>query len=324
MFIIRARNVNDAYAEALHIMGIIGVPKESRVGAVMSAPYPVVTEYTRPIERMLFDERRDANPFFHIFESIWMLAGRNDVKWIGQFNSRMAEFSDDGTTFHGTYGFRWREHFGVDQIKMAIKELKRNPESRRIVLGMWDPNADGGKIAAGRDVPCNVSLFMTIRNNALDMTVACRSNDIVWGCYGANAVHMSMLQEFVANALGIPVGTYYQISNDWHIYKRHWDLLGRLPQEQDTYPKDHVSLTTISTWERDLDDEFPNFIESPRAATTSTYVRGVLQPMLRAWNLYKQGMKPASMNRAAEIQDGAVKKACMGWLLRRQWNPKDD
>jgi thymidylate synthase len=319
MFWIRAKNVNDAYAEALHIMGIIGVPKYSRVGETLSAPYPVVTQYERPVERMLFDPLRDANPFFHIFEAVWMLAGRNDVKWISQFNSHIAEFSDDGHTFHGTYGFRWREHFGVDQIKMAVKELRRDKNSRRVVLGMWDPTADAGKIAAGRDVPCNVSLFFLIRNGALDMTVACRSNDIVWGCYGANAVHMSMLQEFIANAVGVPVGIYYQISNDWHIYDHHWSLMGRLPQEQAPYPKIHVNLTTVKSWEADLDNEFPTFIENAFANTNCPYIKHVLRPMMNAWNLYKHKAKHGSMTHASTILDGAVKKACMEWLERRQW-----
>lgn len=319
MFVISARNVNDAYAEALHIMGIIGVPKDSRVGATMAAPYPVMTQYKRPIERMLFDTNRDANPFFHIFESIWMLAGRNDVKWLSQFNKRMAEFSDDGHTFHGTYGFRWREHFGVDQIKMAVKELKRNKGSRRIVLGMWDPNADAGKVATGRDVPCNTTVYLNVRNDALDMTVCCRSNDIVWGCYGANAVHMSFLQEFVANAVGIPMGTYYQFSNDWHIYDHHWPLMGHLPPEQDEYPQDHVPLTSTRSWEDDLDNEFPTFVENSYSLTDCPYIKKVLRPMMNGWLLYKKGIKAGALMQVSEIQDGAVRKACTEWLERRPW-----
>jgi hypothetical protein len=46
----------------------------------------------------------------------------------------------------------------------------------------------------------------------------CRSNDIIWGCYGANAVHMSMLHEYLAGHIGVPVGVYTQISFDWHTY----------------------------------------------------------------------------------------------------------
>lgn len=50
------------------------------------------------------------------------------------------------------------------------------------------------------------------------MTVCNRSNDIIWGCYGANFVHMSFLQEFIARTLGVQVGVYYQFSNNFHMY----------------------------------------------------------------------------------------------------------
>ena len=50
------------------------------------------------------------------------------------------------------------------------------------------------------------------------MTVSNRSNDIIWGTFGANAVHMSMLHEYVASALMLHVGKYTQISDSFHAY----------------------------------------------------------------------------------------------------------
>lgn len=320
MFTLKARNVNDAYAEAMWLIAVMGVRKESRAGATLSAPFPVTTLYSNPTERMLFDPVRDANPFFHIFEGIWMLAGRNDVAWISQFNSNMVNFSDDGHTFHGTYGFRWREHFGVDQIKFIIKELIRNPETRRAVLAMWDPNADLAKIKDGLDVPCNTTIYFTVRNGGLEMTVCCRSNDIVWGCYGANAVHMSMLHEFVAQATGLPVGAYYQISNDWHVYEKHFQFIGKVPPEREPYPEGHFAITNSDQWLDDLENNFPMFIEKPEVANTrSRYVDLVLQPMMYAWNYYKQKQKDAALMYVNKIADEAIRKACREWLNRRKW-----
>jgi hypothetical protein len=48
--------------------------------------------------------------------------------------------------------------------------------------------------------------------------VCCRSNDIIWGAYGSNAVHFSVLQEYVAARTGFGVGTYHQFSNNYHAY----------------------------------------------------------------------------------------------------------
>jgi hypothetical protein len=59
------------------------------------------------------------------------------------------------------------------------------------------------------------------RGDKLNMTVFCRSNDMVLGAYGANAVHMSMLQELIAHALDTRVGTYWQVSHNFHAYTEH-------------------------------------------------------------------------------------------------------
>ena len=79
MHVINARNVNSAYPQALHYIAIAGDRVASRNGPVLRAPEPVSTVYAKPWERVLFDPQRDANPFFHLFESLWMLDGRNDV-----------------------------------------------------------------------------------------------------------------------------------------------------------------------------------------------------------------------------------------------------
>jgi thymidylate synthase len=320
VYLIHAENVDEAYREAMYQMQFIGVTKPSRNGQVMSAPTPVITIYEKPEQRMLFNIHRDANPFFHIFEGIWMLTGRNDVEWLKQFNSRMVDFSDDGRTFHGAYGHRWREHFAVDQLEFVINELEKNPTTRRAVMAMWDPSADITQMRhGGKDVPCNTTIFFTIRNNGLEMTVCNRSNDIVWGCYGANAVHMSMLHEFVARAINLPVARYYQISNDWHIYEPHWHLMGVLPGERMPYPTPHVPITHRDVWQDDVDVCFPTWVEQPYRYNGSIFVRTVLQPMRRAWDFYKENNQPMALKEAEAIKDGAVRQACTEWLLRRKW-----
>ena len=86
-----------------------GIWQESRSGKVIEYPEPVMTTYKRPEERVLFYPSRDANPFFHLFEALWMLAGKNDLEYVSRFNSRMKDFSDDGKILNGAYGHRWRE-----------------------------------------------------------------------------------------------------------------------------------------------------------------------------------------------------------------------
>ena len=220
MQVIRVRNVNDALLLGVQLLRDGGVWRESRAGRVIEYPEPVTTVYEKPYERVLFSHARDANPFFHFIEALWMLDGRNDVKSISYYVKRMETFSDDGETLHGAYGYRWRNHFVQDQILNTIDRLGNSPEDRRIVLGMWDPVGDFymGQSDA-RDVPCNTHIYFKVRDGNLHMTVCCRSNDMIWGAYGANAVHMSMLQEFIAYSINVGIGRYTQISDSFHAYE---------------------------------------------------------------------------------------------------------
>jgi hypothetical protein len=225
MHTIFARNVHDVLPQALAYLQASGIPRDSRNGPVLIAPGPVTTVYDCPCERVLFWPERDANPFFHLYESLWMLAGRNDIQAIARYAKQMLEYSDDGKTQHGAYGFRWRNAYDpMDQLVEIARALKKNKDDRRCVLQMWDATADLGQ--PFKDVPCNVAATFQINcHGALDLTVFCRSNDIVWGAYGANAVHFSFLLEYMAVWIGVPVGRMYQVSVNWHGYRKTFDPL---------------------------------------------------------------------------------------------------
>ena len=214
--ILKVRNVNQAFVEGMWWLKVAGLRETSRNGTVVVAPGPVLTEYSHPTERILWHPKRDANPVFHLLESLWMLAGRNDVATLLPFNANMGNYAEPDGYIHGAYGRRWRGHFLVDQLYAIIQMLERDKDSRRAVLAMWDANVD--LAADKRDLPCNTHAYFDLRDGVLNMTVCCRSNDMVWGAYGANAVHFSILQEVLAHALGAPVGVYRQFSNNFHIY----------------------------------------------------------------------------------------------------------
>lgn len=246
MHLIKVNNVNHALPEALMHLALSGVKESSRNGPVLVAPGPVVTEYTQPERRVLFDQRRDCNPYLHFFEALWMLDGRRDVAFPAQFAKNMLNYSDDGVNLHGAYGDRWRNAFGYDQLPVIINELRTNPETRRCVLAMWDASAEYSRfhgdeprgmddlhkaMSGGKDVPCNTHAYIDCRGGRLNLTVLCRSNDAVWGAYGANAVHFSMLQEYLAAMVGVPLGTYIQFSNNLHVYTDN-DVVKRLHYDE--------------------------------------------------------------------------------------------
>jgi len=223
MKVISARNVHQAFPIALGILLRHGVKRDSRnssmLGPVLQFPTPVTTVYQNPRERVLFWPQRDANPFLHLYESLWMLVGRNDLAPLVRYAKQFESFSDDGKTLHGAYGYRWRTHFGVNQLGVVIDKLRNDPDDRRCVVSMWDAEQD--LYLDSKDIPCNLTItFQMSVTGVLDMVVFCRSNDIVWGCYGANAVHFSFLQEYIALGIGCPMGTYTQVSVNWHGYEK--------------------------------------------------------------------------------------------------------
>lgn len=356
MKVLEVRNVQEALPAGLDYLRREGVERDSRNGPVLVAPGPVTTVFREPRERVIFWPERDANPFFHLAESLWMLAGRDDVAYPAQFVKRMRDFSDDGKIFHGAYGFRWRNHFllevedppagaagysSIDQIESIILMLTRNPDDRRCVLQMWDATVDLGR--KGKDIPCNTQAYFSRGGDGeLNMTVCCRSNDMIWGAYGANAVHFSYLQEYIAAGIGCEVGRYWQMSNNYHAYA---DLFEKLEPLADRAPDpfrtkedffyDVVAdpmtpfplvSTPLKQWRQDL----AMFLdEGVVIGLRDPFFRRVATPMLLAHRAYQENTGEERYEKALEIlgQCQALdwKAAGKQWVTRRyeKWKERD-
>lgn len=324
-YAISSSSTNGAFLKALKLMCAVGEVENSRNGRVLALTKPIMVEYTNPLNRVLLSPVRDANPFFHLFESMWMLDGRNDVAFVKQFNSNIANYSDDGVTFHGAYGYRWRNHFGmyelkIDQIAMVIEELKNDPNSRRAVVSMWDPVYDLGR--NGKDLPCNTHIYFRIVEGKLNMTVCNRSNDVIWGMFGANSVHMSFLQEFVAGSIGLEIGSYFQISNNAHLYIDTLMDKGLVLSELMTNLalQDNQDVITIPMGNPKVFIEDCKLFLNNALVFKSEFFNKIVLPMIEAWNVRKSN--PIA---AIEIINQAIIKygevdwlvASLGWLVRR-------
>lgn len=332
MIVIDARNVNDALVKGLALIREKGRPQESRNGPVMVMDEPVTTVYFRPYERVLAWAWRDANPFFHLYEALWMLAGKNDVKSVAQLVPRMATFSDDGVTFNGAYGYRWRNYFCIDQLKCVVRALRDNPDCRRQVITMSDPEDLRRRT---NDVPCNIAVSCRVVEGKLDIYVFNRSNDIIWGAYGANAVHFSFLQEYLAGLVGVEVGIYEQISCNWHAY---YDVLSKyidVAPQKDPYRLGLVdsspALVPHGMEQGDFDQILYEFVGSEPSVhgydhTEIPFLNQVAKPMMTAWRVYKNGSEagiPSRYEDAAEVlrecgdRDNDWIADGLRWLARR-------
>ena len=213
------KNPNNLYLEMLDYVnrkGELVCPK----GKPTKEIYPCITKIENPRERFLTVYGRHINPFFLCAEAVWILAGRDDAKFIMYFNKQLGEYLDKGfRTFHGAYGGRIRKanfgYYKIDQIDSVIRRLKSDNDTRQAVISLWNPRLD---IQPSKDIPCNNLSYFKIRNNKLHLHQIIRSNDINLGLFPTNIFQFSMIQEYVASALRVDVGELLFFSDSLHLY----------------------------------------------------------------------------------------------------------
>ena len=138
----------------------------------------------------------------------------------------------------------------LNQINFVIRELKRNPDSRRAVMCIRDNNKD----PFTNDPACLQHIQYFIRNNKLHCKVLFRSNDAVKAAF-MNAFALIMLQKRIADELGIQVGTYTHRANSFHAYEKDWKLLEAYYKSiRDNNIKD-LTYHYANDWEELMEDE---------------------------------------------------------------------
>jgi len=320
---ITANNVNGMFSEGLWRLKTCGVKSDSRNGPVVMINEPVLLTLNKPQERVLFYGERDCNPIFHLLESIHILAGRKDVSFLKQFNSTIGNYSDDGESFNAAYGFRARHHFGEDQLIGVINKLNSDRNTRQAVIQLWDA-ADLNKQTL--DKACNTQLVFSITDDMLDLTVFNRSNDFIWGNTGANAVHFSIWQEFVAIATNSRIGKMRTVSNNLHIYLDLYPKFNKFldcPPDSESYDmyQQGVKPTKLmfnNDWVSWLEDA-EAFCNNPFKYDNSQYsfFTEVAHPMAmisyERKNKISDGMKWADR---VEAEDWRI--AAQDWIERRE------
>lgn len=337
MYSVKISDVNQALQFSLEHLMNSGVEESSRNGPVLVAPEPVCIEYVNPRSRVLFSPTRDANPFFHLFEALQFLEGTNDIEFPCYFNSSYGQFSDDGRTMWDAYGWRWRRFFGWDQLTTIAEELRRDPTSRRCVLSMWNSmdtssEHDDFYVAThgGKAVPCNTHAYFAVREGRLNLTVMNRSNDLVWGLAGANAVHMSFLLEYMCMLTGLPMGTYYQFTNNLHIYTARFDRVWMEAVVAECYAlEDMDTYGTGPAIEPGFDEDLARFMPWARGVIrgertgsnpvlNTEFMLDVVFPMFMVWVGRKAGAPLESLCQwTDEIGAPDWQAACLEWIERR-------
>lgn len=177
-------------------------------------------------------------------EFAWYMTRNADVSCIAKYLPRWEHFSDDGKHVNSQYGALWH-----NQIMHVIERLRSDECTRRAVVSLYDSSFAA---YCGKDMPCTCDLVFNVRGSKLFLTVFMRSNDAVWG-FCNDQFAFTLLQELIANELGLECGSYVHIAASMHIYERHYDMLEAYPNINYSEQQSIDKQTTYSNFWSALD-----------------------------------------------------------------------
>jgi thymidylate synthase len=192
---------------------------------------------------------RKIPPQGFIAEQIWFISGaRKPEDFLRNYTKIWDFFTNPGDVVTVAYGYRWRKHFGRDQLDSLIKLLKKDPSSRHGVIVTWDPGQDGLGAVKKANVPCTYTFTVNIIGGKLHMHNIVRSNDMILG-FPFDVAGFCLLQYILAQKLGVKVGTYSHSISNAHIYENHYEGARELIKRDTKHRKIKLALPN-KTYER--------------------------------------------------------------------------
>lgn len=168
---------------------------------------------------LLTTKKLHTRSIFH--ELLWFLKGETNVKYLHENKvSIWDEWADENGELGPIYGHQWRTWQGkdntVDQITELIKQIKNNPDSRRLLVSAWNV-AEIEKMALP---PCHILFQFYVADGKLSCQLYQRSADIFLGV-PFNIASYALLTSMVAHVCDLDVGDFVHTFGDAHIYKNH-------------------------------------------------------------------------------------------------------
>lgn len=157
-----------------------------------------------------------------IHELLWFLRGETNIAYLKDNGvSIWDEWADADGELGPVYGKQWRRWQAadggeIDQIKWVVEEIKRNPDSRRLIVSAWNV-ADLSKMAL---MPCHAFFQFYVADGKLSCQLYQRSGDIFLGV-PFNIASYALLTHMVAQATGLGVGDFVHTLGDAHLYSNH-------------------------------------------------------------------------------------------------------
>lgn len=228
-------------------------------------------------------------------EVAWYVRGEQDATFIRQYAPLWDKFVEpigldevelrtlEGTvrrinqmpdqTFEGVrsaYGYRWRRHFGRDQLRLGVEALRKDPSDRRVYVSAWDPAEDGLGEKGQRNVPCPTSFTFSVTGGELHSSLFLRSSDVFVGL-PYDVMGHALLMDAVAHELRIRPGVMHVTLAHAHLYESHWDLTAEALRQEPVVPQMQLPGWSLSQIERDPHDYVQRYAEEAKQFAWPAY-----------------------------------------------------
>ena len=176
-------------------------------------------------------------------ELLWFLRGDSNVRWLQERGVTIwDEWAREDGELGPVYGVQWRswptpDGRHIDQIAQVVDQIKRNPDSRRLIVSAWNV-ADIQNMALP---PCHAFFQFYVAEGRLSCQLYQRSADIFLGV-PFNIASYALLTHMVAQQCGLEVGDFIWTGGDCHIYSNHYEQV-ELQLSREPYPYPTLNIT---------------------------------------------------------------------------------
>lgn len=189
-------------------------------------------------------------------ELLWFLRGDNNIKWLHDHNVTIwDEWADANGDLGPIYGVQWRSWPApngthIDQITDLIKQIKTNPDSRRLIVSAWNV----GDIPNMALPPCHALFQFYVADGKLSCQLYQRSADIFLGV-PFNIASYALLTHIVAQQCDLDVGDFIWTGGDCHLYSNHMEQVQlQLSRDPRPYPKLKLRRKPASIFDYEYED----------------------------------------------------------------------
>ena len=171
-----------------------------------------------------------------IYELLWFLRGETNIAWLKEHGvSIWDEWADENGDLGPVYGKQWRSWEGadgkvVDQVKELIRQIKTNPDSRRMIISAWNV-AD---LPDMKLMPCHCIFQFYVADGKLSCQLYQRSADVFLGV-PFNIASYALLTMMIAQVCDLRPGDFIHSFGDAHLYNNHFEQ-AHLQLSRDPYP----------------------------------------------------------------------------------------